>query len=447
MDDYPLIADHGLIGDLQTTALVATDGSIDWFCAPRFDSPSLFGALLDHQRGGSCGCARPSRCSPANSLSPRHRHPGHPVHDRGRRRRSGRLHARHRHGSHRPAPDRPDGALRARRDDLRDRPGAPFRLRPRAPRNAPEQCRRAAGGKKRSRSTWSGKPRTRGSPRAASTTTVTCTQRSGSAPGRTRGIAGDRLRGAGPRGTTRGGPAALRRDRDLLAVLAGRLDVLGTLAGDAQPVRDHPQADDLRAQREVSWRPRPRACPSRSAGNATGTTATPGCGTPRSPSTRCSGSASPRRRRRSRGWLRDRLEERGPGGEAAEDHVPGGRLQDLRRRSSTTGRATADRARSGSATARPTSSSSTSTARRWTASASPTSAVCTVGHGRLVDGLPTCSTGSATTGTSPRRASGRPAAAAGLHLRPADVLGRLRPGRPPRHPTAGRPRWTAGSGA
>lgn len=52
MDDYPQIEDHGLIGDLQTAALVTIDATIDWFCCPRFDSPSVFGALLDRSKGG-----------------------------------------------------------------------------------------------------------------------------------------------------------------------------------------------------------------------------------------------------------------------------------------------------------------------------------------------------------------------------------------------------------
>ena len=52
MDNYPPIADHGLIGDLQTSALVSTDATIDWFCCPRFDSPSVFASLLDARRGG-----------------------------------------------------------------------------------------------------------------------------------------------------------------------------------------------------------------------------------------------------------------------------------------------------------------------------------------------------------------------------------------------------------
>ncbi|MFJ9730449.1 glycoside hydrolase family 15 protein [Streptomyces sp. NPDC101171] len=54
MDDYPLIENHGLLGDLQTAALVTTDGTVDWLCLPRFDSPSVFGALLDKDKGGHC---------------------------------------------------------------------------------------------------------------------------------------------------------------------------------------------------------------------------------------------------------------------------------------------------------------------------------------------------------------------------------------------------------
>ncbi|TMC31874.1 MAG: glycoside hydrolase family 15 protein, partial [Chloroflexi bacterium] len=53
---------YGVIGNCETAALVSTSGAIDWFCYPRFDSPSIFAAILDRQRGGSF------RVSPVNPV-------------------------------------------------------------------------------------------------------------------------------------------------------------------------------------------------------------------------------------------------------------------------------------------------------------------------------------------------------------------------------------------
>ncbi|HYK57029.1 MAG TPA: trehalase-like domain-containing protein, partial [Flavisolibacter sp.] len=50
--DYQPIENYGIIGDLNTVALVGLNGSIDFMCFPDFDSPSIFAALLDVNKGG-----------------------------------------------------------------------------------------------------------------------------------------------------------------------------------------------------------------------------------------------------------------------------------------------------------------------------------------------------------------------------------------------------------
>jgi GH15 family glucan-1,4-alpha-glucosidase len=49
---YAPIGEYGVVGDLYTVALVGMDGSIDFLCLPHFDSPSVFAAQLDAERGG-----------------------------------------------------------------------------------------------------------------------------------------------------------------------------------------------------------------------------------------------------------------------------------------------------------------------------------------------------------------------------------------------------------
>jgi GH15 family glucan-1,4-alpha-glucosidase len=52
MKDYKKLEDYGIIGDLNTCALVGKDGSIDWCCFPYLESPSVFASILDIDKGG-----------------------------------------------------------------------------------------------------------------------------------------------------------------------------------------------------------------------------------------------------------------------------------------------------------------------------------------------------------------------------------------------------------
>ncbi len=66
---YLAIEDYGIIGNLRTVALVGINGSIDWYCSPNFDSPSVFGAILDDNKGGCFQIAPIADRSAANNFT------------------------------------------------------------------------------------------------------------------------------------------------------------------------------------------------------------------------------------------------------------------------------------------------------------------------------------------------------------------------------------------
>lgn len=65
---YLPIQDHGVIGNMRTVALVGSDGCIDFFCHPRFDSPSVFAALLDDERGGEFRITPEDQAAPSKQF-------------------------------------------------------------------------------------------------------------------------------------------------------------------------------------------------------------------------------------------------------------------------------------------------------------------------------------------------------------------------------------------
>ena len=262
------IADHGLIGDLQTAALVTTDGSVDWFCAPRFDSPSIFGALLDDERGGHFRIrpvgdrlhdASSSTCPDTAVLD-------HPVHDRGRRRRGRRLHA----AGGRARPPTGTGwcgwcACVRGRMTLRRWTCAPRFDYGREPHRGRGDRATASCSAATATALTVHVVREPGDERragvAASRTSDRARRRSSSRRARSAGMVLETARRTAAREVI--APAEIQRLFDETSRFwrswIGRSTYTGSLARDGRALGHHPQADDLRAHRRAGRRPDRRA--------------------------------------------------------------------------------------------------------------------------------------------------------------------------------------------
>ena len=256
---YLPIAEHGLVGDLHTVALVGTNGTIDWYCCPAFDSPSVFGSILDKDKGGFYSL-RPAGDGwhskqlyfpDTNVLITR-------FFTARRRRRGAGLHADRGPAGAAPPPAAAARRRRARHDGLRARDPAALRLRPRGARGRDAPARRPvpgavadAGARGRDREVDGRRrsARSSGAGRACATRFTI--------------EAGDSQYLRARAGAGRPHLPAVLRARDggafeatvaVLAQMARALPLPRPLARDGAPLRAHAEAPDLRADRRARGR-------------------------------------------------------------------------------------------------------------------------------------------------------------------------------------------------